>query len=618
MRLNLTRLVLGVALAAPSFPLAAADAAISAPARLAYPKAPRSGQVDDYHGTKVADPFRPLEDADSLETRAWIGEENAVTRAYLDAIPERGAIRARLEALWNYDRYTPPTREGSRLFFTRHDGLKNQPVLYVVDKEGVEPRVLFDPNGLSKDGTVALSGWNISRDGKKAALGVAAAGSDWAEWKVVDVATGAETGDRLRWVKFSTPSFTADGTGLYYARYDAPPSGRELDAILKNQKVFFHKLGTPQEADVLVHGPEDPNFLHQVRVSEDGRWLVLTISRGSSAKNQLWARDLARPGAPWIKIADDFSSRWNWVDNDGAIAYLRTDRNAPRNRLVAVDLEASPLVLRDVIPQGPDVLSGVHAVGRRFVAVTLHDASHRVRIHGRDGKPGPEVALPALGAVSGFSGRREDSDTFFSFTSFTYPGTVSRLDLATGKVSVWKQPKVAFDPAAFETSQVFATSKDGTKVPVFLVSKKGAKRDGTAPTLLTGYGGFTIAELPSFSIERLVFVERGGTFALANLRGGSEYGEEWHKAGMLGKKQNVFDDFIAAGEWLVSHKVCGPKQLAITGGSNGGLLVGAVLNQRPDLFGAAVPGGGRHGHAPLPQVHDRLGLGDGVRLGGRR
>jgi prolyl oligopeptidase len=560
-----------------------------ATSRPAYPKAPRADQVDDYHGTRVADPFRPLEDPDSPETRKWIDAENALTRAFLDAIPERAAIRARLEALWNYERFSPPVREGARMFYTRHDGLKNQPVLTVADRNGANARVLLDPNGLSKDGTVALSGFSVSRDGNRAAIGLAAAGSDWVEWKVVEVATGAETGDRLRRVKFSTPSWAADGSGLYYARYDAPPSGRERDAALKSQKVFFHRLGTPQEADTLVHAPEDPGTLHQVRVSDDGRWLTLSMTKGSSAKNRLWARDLSKPGAAWIKLADDLTTRWSWVDSDGTTAFLLTDRDAPRNRLVAVDLATSPPAFRDVIPQGPDVLSGMHAVGGRFVAVTLHDASHRVRLYGRDGKPGPEVALPALGAVRGFSGRSEDADTFFAFSSFTYPGSIYRLDVATGKTSVWRQPKVDFDAAAFETSQVFATSRDGTKVPVFLVSKKGARRDGMAPALLTGYGGFTVAELPSFSVRALAFVERGGTYALANLRGGSEYGEEWHKGGMLEKKQNVFDDFAAAARWLIENKVTSAKKLAIAGGSNGGLLVGAVLNQHPELFGAALP-----------------------------
>ncbi len=582
MRLSVApALALGVALAAP--PAAAASA------HLVYPKAPRAAQVDDYFGTHVADPFRPLENTESPESRAWIDAENAVTRAYLDAIPARAAIRSRLEALWRYERFSPPYRKGPHLFFTRHEVAKNQPELCVADRDGRHVRVLLDPNGLSKDGTVALSGFSVSRDGRRVAVGLATAGSDWAEWTVLDVATGAATGDRLRWVKFSTPAWNADGTGLYYARYAAPPSGRELDVVLKNQKVFLHRLGTPQDADTLVLTHEDPSLLNQVRVSDDGRWLVVSISKGSSGRNKLWFRDLSGPAGDWIRAVDDDSARWGFVDSRGTTVWLRTDKDAPRYRLVRMDLAKPAPAPSDAIPQGPDVLAAVHGVGGRFVAVTLHDASHRVRLWERDGRPGPEVALPALGAVAGFQAPGDDPEAFFSFSSFTYPGSIFRLDAATGRTTVWKQPKVAFDPAAFETTQVFATSRDGTRVPVFLVSRKGATRDGTAPALLTGYGGFNVAELPAFSVRALAFVERGGTYALAILRGGSEYGEEWHRAGMLANKQNVFDDFVAAAEWLVAHKVCGPRQLAITGGSNGGLLVGAVLNQRPDLFGAAVP-----------------------------
>jgi prolyl oligopeptidase len=560
-----------------------------ASARPAYPKAPRAEQVDDYRGTKVADPFRPLENPDTPETRAWIDAENTVTRAYLDAISERPAIRERLTKLWNYERFSTPVREGGRLFYSRNDGLQNQAVLYVADGEGAAPRVLLDPNSLSKDGTVALAGMAISRDGKKLAYAVASGGSDWQEWHVLDVETGRDTGDVLKWIKFSSPAFTADGKGFYYSRYDAPVSGRELDAVVKNQKIFFHRLGTPQTVDVLVHAPDDPNFLHQVRVSEDGRWLVLSISRGSSGKNRLWVRDLSTEGAPFLKLFDDFESRWSWVASEGMTAYLRTDRDAPRGRLVSVNLAASAPVLTNVIPEGDAVLQSVHAIGDRFVAVIMQDGSEHVRLYARDGKPGKEVALPALGSVNGFTGRRNDKDTFFSFTSFTYPSTVFRLDPATATATVFKKPSVDFDPASFETKRVFYPSKDGTKVPMFLVAKKGTKWDGTNPTMLFAYGGFNIPMLPSFSVKNLAFVERGGVYAQACLRGGSEYGEEWHKAGMLEKKQNVFDDFAAAAEWLIANKVTSAKKLAIAGGSNGGLLVGATLNQHPELFGAALP-----------------------------
>jgi prolyl oligopeptidase len=572
-----------------SLALLAALPAAGASSALTYPKAPRSAQTDDYHGTVVADPFRPLENPDAPETRAWIDAENAVTRGWLDAIPDRGAIGARLTKLWNYERYTTPVRDGGRLFYSRNDGLQNQAVLYVVDADGAAPRVLLDPNGLSKDGTIALSGVSISDDGKSLAYGISSGGSDWQEWRVLDVATGKETGDILRWVKFSTPTFTKDGKAFFYARYDAPVSGRELDAVVENQKIFLHKLGTAQSTDVLVSAPENPKFIHQVRVSDDGRWLVMSISKGSSGKNKLWVKDLSREGAPFLKVFDDFDWRWNWVDNDGTTAFLRTDKGAPRGRLVSVDLAAPKPALKDVIPEGPAVLQNVHPVGEGFIVVTMQDASDKVRIYSRDGKPGREVPLPTLGTVNGFSGKRGAKDTFFSFTSFTYPSTIFRLDPATGAATMFRQPKVDFDPAGFETKQVFFPSTDGTKVPMFLVAKKGTKWDGTNPTMLYAYGGFNIPMPPTFSVKNLAFVERGGVFAQACLRGGSEYGEDWHKAGMLEKKQNVFDDFASAARWLIENKVTSAKHLAIAGGSNGGLLVGAVLNQHPELFGAALP-----------------------------
>jgi prolyl oligopeptidase len=583
---RLRTLALCLSLGLPSTQsLATADT----PTRPAYPKAPRAEQFDDYHGTKVADPFRPLEDPDAPATRAWIDAENAMTRAFLDAIPERAAIRDRLTKLWNHERFSTPVREGGRLFYSRNDGLQNQAVLYVLDREGAAPRVLLDPNGLSKDGTVALTGTAISRDGKNLAYAVASGGSDWQEWHVLDVGTGRNTGDVLKWVKFSSPAFTADGRGFFYTRYDAPVSGRELDAVVMNQKVFFHRLGTPQAADILVCAPDDPKLLHQVRVSDDGRWLVVSISRGSSGKNRLWVKDLSRDGAPFFKLFDDFESRWSWVASEGTTAYLRTDRSAPRGRLVSVDLAAEAPVLMDVIPQGDAVLQSAHAVGGRFVVVTMRDGSEHVRIHGHDGTPGKEVALPALGAVNGFTGRATDRDTFFSFTSFTHPSTIFRLDPAAATTTLFKKPRVDFDPAAFETVQVFYPASDGKAVPMFLVAKKGTKWDGANPTMLFAYGGFNVPMLPSFSVKNLAFVERGGVYAQACLRGGSEYGDEWHKAGMLEKKQNVFDDFVAAARWLIANKVTSAKKLAIAGGSNGGLLVGATLNQHPELFGAALP-----------------------------
>ncbi len=566
----------------------------------AYPPAPTSDARDDYHGRVIADPYRPLEDPDAPATRAWIEAENRLTESWLGGVPDRPAIRARLTKLWNYERYTPPVREGGLYFFQRNDGLQNQSVLCVLDRLDGTPRVLLDPNALSPDGTVALTGFAVSRDGKHLACGLATAGSDWNEWRVLDVATGKETGDVLRWVKFSEASFSADGKGLYYSRYDAPEKGRELEALNKNQKLCFHRLGTPQSGDLLVYErPDDPELGFAASVSDDGRYLVVSVSKGTDTRNRVHVKDLTKPDASFVKLFDDFDARYDVVDNVGTLFYVSTDKDAPRGRVVTVDLAAfeaaqagdpkAKPVLADVIPAGADVITGVRMIADRLVAVFMKDAAEEARIFRRAGKLEKEIALPALGLLGGFEGKRSDTETFYAFTSFTYPTTVFRYDFGTGTSTVFRRPKADFDPAAFETKRVFYASRDGTRVPMFLVHRKGLLADGKSPTLLYGYGGFNVPLGPSFSASRIAWLEAGGLYAQPSLRGGSEYGEEWHKGGMLGKKQNVFDDFIAAAEWLIARRYTSAAKLAISGGSNGGLLVGAVLNQRPDLFGAAVP-----------------------------
>jgi prolyl oligopeptidase len=565
-----------------------------------YPPAPTSGTVDDHHGRKIADPYRPLEDPDAPETRAWIEAENRLTESYLALVPDRAAIRKRLTKLWNYERYTPPFREGGLYFFEKNDGLQNQAVLYVLDKLDGTARVLLDPNALSKDGTVALAGYAVSRDGKRLAYGLAAAGSDWNEWRVLDVASGKETGDLLKWVKFSGAAWTAGGKGFYYSRYDAPTPGQELEAVNKNQKLCYHRLGTPQAEDLLVYErPDDPELGCGASVSNDGRYLVLYVTKGTDTRNRLYVRDLAAPGSSFVKLFDDFDARYEFVDNVGTLFYVSTDKDAPRRRVVTVDLgvfetalaadsRAKP-ILTDVIPHSANVITAVRLIADRLVVIFMKDAAEEARIFTRAGKLETQIALPTLGLLGGFAGKRTDTETFYSFTSFTFPTTVFRFDFTTEKSEVFRRPKVAFDPVAYQTKRVFYASKDGTKVPMFLVHRKGLKADGKNPTHLYGYGGFNVPLGPAFSPSRIAWLERGGLFAQPSLRGGSEYGEEWHKGGMLGKKQNVFDDFIAAAEWLVANRYTSPAKLAISGGSNGGLLVGAVLNQRPDLFGAAVP-----------------------------
>jgi prolyl oligopeptidase len=592
-------LPLSLALVLGAAHLAGAAEKAAPRAKAAYPAAPTSNQVDDYHGKKIADPYRPLENPDAPETRAWIDAENRLTNAWLEGVPERRSIRERLTKLWNYERWGAPFREGGLYFFTRNDGLQNQDVLYVLDRLDGTPRVLLDPNGLSRDGTVALTGWSVSSDGKKLAFGLASAGSDWNEWRVLDVASGKETGDLVKWVKFSGAAWTKDGAGFYYARYDAPKPGTELEAVVKNQKLYFHRLGTPQSEDRLVYErPDDPELGFGPAVTDDGRYLVVSVWKGTETRNRVHVRDLSAPDAPFVKLFDDFDARYEVVDNVGTVFYVSTDWNAPRGRVVTVDLAAfekalasdpkAKPVLRDVVPQSEAVVSGVQLLAGRLVVEYLKDAASDVRVFSLDGKFEKEISLPDLGIVAGFGGKRTDTETFYAFTSFTYPTTIFRYDFGTGRSDVFRRPKVDFDPSAFETSRVFYPGKDGTKIPMFLVHRKGLKRDGSNPTLLYGYGGFNVPLGPAFSVSRIPWLESGGVYAQPSIRGGGEYGDDWHRAGTMEKKQNVFDDFIAAGEWLVAHGITSPKRLAIYGGSNGGLLVGAVLNQRPELFGAAV------------------------------
>jgi prolyl oligopeptidase len=560
-------------------------------AALAYPPARRAEQVDTYHGMAVSDPYRWLEELDSPETRAWVEAENKVTFSYLEAIPARTAIKDRLTALWNYERYGVPYKEGGRYFFTKNDGLQNQAVLYTTDRLDAAPRVLLDPNTLSKDGTVALAGTAISEDGKYMAYGLAEAGSDWNTWRVRDVSTASDLPDVLRWVKFSGASWTKDGTGFYYSRYQEPQAGTELKNVNVDQKIYFHKLGTPQSQDALVYERKDqPEWLLNGSVTEDGQFLIIGVFQGKTVNTALYYKDLRVAGAPVVELLPKFDAQYQFVGNDGPVFWVQADLDAPRGRVFAIDTrkpERKDWV--EVIPESPDALQGVNVVGERFFASYLKDAQSRVRTFDLKGKPLGEVALPGIGTAGGFPGKRADTETFFYFTSYTRPTTIYHLDVASGAATVFREPKVDFDAKSYVTTQVFYPSKDGTKVPMFLTHKKDLKLDGSNPTLLYGYGGFNISITPAFSIANLAWLERGGVYAVANLRGGGEYGESWHQGGTNERKQNVFDDFIAAAEWLVANKYTRKEKLAIEGGSNGGLLVGACMTQRPELFGAAVP-----------------------------
>jgi len=557
----------------------------------AYPAAKKAEQVDDYHGTKVADPYRWLEDLDSAETKAWVEAQNKLTNSYLAEIPARKQIKERLTKLWNYERYGIPFREGSRYFYTRNDGLQNQSVLYTVADLSDEPRVLLDPNKLSTDGTVALAGTAISRDGKLMAYGLSASGSDWSEWRVRNVETGQDLSDTVKWVKFSGASWTPDGKGFFYSRYDEPKTGAQLASVNEYQKLYYHRLGTPQAEDALIYERRDQReWGFSGNVTDDGRYLIIHVWVGTDPKSRIYYKDLQAKDAPVVKLLDDFDAAYNFINNDGPVFWFMTDKDAPRYKIIAVDTrQPERRNWKTIIPETAETIDGVNVVNNMFVLSYLKDARAQVKVHQTDGKFVREVALPGIGSVAGFNGKRTDKETFYAYSGFTTPATIYRYDVTTGRSSIFRQPKVDFNPNDYETKQVFYMSKDGTRVPMFITHKKSVKLDSTNPTLLYGYGGFNSSTTPGFSVGRLVWMEMGGVYAVANLRGGGEYGKEWHEAGTKLKKQNVFDDFIAAAEWLIANKYTSSPKLAIHGGSNGGLLVGAAITQRPDLFGAAIP-----------------------------
>ena len=578
-----------LALAATSCP-----ALFGQEAKLKYPATKKVEQTDTYHGTAVADPYRWLEDdvRKSTAVADWVAEQNKVTDAYLAKLPERDAIKKRITELWNYEKISAPSKTGGKYFFSRNDGLQNQNVLYVQDTLDAVPRLLLDPNTLTKDGTVALAGFVPSDDAKYAAYGLADAGSDWNTWKVLDIATGKTLADDLRWIKFSSVSWSADSKGFFYSRFPEPKAGETFQSLNLNMKLYYHRLGSPQADDVLVyHRPDQPKWGVGGGVTDDGRYLVVSLNDGTtSRKSRVLVRDLLEPLGLATELIDNHDNKWTLVGNAGPLMYMMTDWNAPKMQLVAVDLrKPDPKDWKTVIPEAKEVLESVSLVANLFVCSYLQDAKTAVKIHDTDGKFVRDVQLPGIGTAGGFGGRPSDTETFYTFSSFATPPTVFRYDLITGQSKLIRQAKVKFDPSQYEVKQVFYPSKDGTKVPMFLAHKKGLKLDGTNPTLLYGYGGFNISLTPTFSISRVQWMEMGGVYALANLRGGGEYGDAWHRAGTKLTKQNVFDDFIGAAEYLVKEKYTSPKKLAVQGGSNGGLLVGAVICQRPDLFGAALP-----------------------------
>lgn len=559
--------------------------------KMSYPESKKIDHVDELHGVKVPDPYRWLEDdvRESKDVAGWVEAENKVTFAFLESIPQRDSIKKRLTELWNYEKYSAPFKAGGRYFYLKNDGLQNQAVLYKQDSLDSTPSVLIDPNSWSKDGTVALGTTFFSDDGRYVAYSVAEAGSDWNTWRIMDVESAKVLDDELKWSKFSNAAWTADNRGFFYGRYDEPPPGAAFQKTNLNQKVFYHRVGTPQSQDVLVYKrPDEPTWGFGLKVTEDGKYLILTVWKGTNDKYRIIYKDLEEPFGMPIDLVDHFDDEYTFVGNDGSVFYFVTDRDAPRKRIVAIDTRV-PKEIREVVPQGAETLVNADVIGNQFVLTYLKDAKTQVKLHAMDGRLIREVQFPGIGSATGFTGKRTDTETFYSFASFATPPSNFRYDLLTGESKLLRRAAVKFNPDDYEVKQVFYSSKDGTKVPMFIAHKKGLKLDGSNPTLLYGYGGFAIALTPVFSVSRVAWMEMGGVLAIPNLRGGGEYGEEWHKAGTKLKKQNVFDDFIAAAQWLIDNKYTRPDKLAIQGGSNGGLLVGACMTQRPDLFGACLP-----------------------------
>lgn len=559
----------------------------------AYPETRRVDHVDVHHGTEVADPYRWLEQdvREAQEVVDWVEAENKVTFAYLNTIPQREAIRRRLTELWNFEKYETPIEAGGRYFLRKNDGLQNQSVLYRMDSLEAAPQVLLDPNTWSKDGTAALTYFVPSPDGRHLAYGVAEAGSDWQTWRVIEVESGRVLEDEIAWVKFSDPSWTRDARGFFYSRFDAPKEGAEFQGLNLNHKVYYHRLGSRQAEDVLAYEqPEHPDWMSFPHVTEDGRFVILTTQVGTDERHRISYRDLTEPYGLPTDLITNFEHEYTFIASDGPVLYFQTNLDAPKRRVVSINTERPERGdWAEVIPEAADTIEAVTLVGNLFIASYLRDAKTAVKIFKMDGEFVRDVDFPTIATATGFEGGRGDTETFYLMMSYTLPPTVYRYDMISGKSTVFRQSQVTFDADDFEVKQVFYRSKDGTRLPMFLTHKKEVSLDGNNPTLLYGYGGFNISLTPRFLTARIWWLEQGGVLAVPNLRGGGEYGEAWHKAGTKTEKQNVFDDFIAAAEWLIENKYTRKEKLVVQGRSNGGLLVGAVMTQRPELYGAALP-----------------------------
>lgn len=556
--------------------------------KLTYPETRKTDTVDVYFGEQVADPYRWLEDDNSAETAEWVAAQNKVTDSYLEKIPFRNQLKERLSKLWNFPRYGVPFHKGDYYFFSKNDGIQNQSVLYIQDSLKGEPRVFLDPNTLSKDGTTSLGYYSVSKDGKYFAYSLSKAGSDWSEIFVKETATGKDLTDKLEWIKFSGISWKGDG--FYYSRYNEPTKGSELSSVNEYHKVYYHTLGQPQSSDKLIfENSKYPLRNYGGETTEDEQYLVLSETETTSG-NSLHIKDLNKANAPFVKIADGFRYEYSVIHNEGDKFFILTNDAAPRYRLVEVDLKNPDYAnWKTIVAETEEVLNGVQVAGGKIMAQYMKDATSQMVVYNLDGSLLHTMEMPEPGTIAGFNGNSDENLAFYSFVSFTMPPTVYTYDIAKNTSEVLYKSEMDFDGSGFVSEQIFYTSKDGTKVPMFIVHKKGIKMDGNNPVYLYGYGGFNVSLTPSFSVSRMLFIEQGGIFVMANLRGGGEYGDEWHKAGTKLQKQNVFDDFISAAEYLIAEKYTRPEKIAIAGGSNGGLLVGACMTQRPDLFAVALP-----------------------------
>jgi prolyl oligopeptidase len=560
---------------------------------LHYPPTRAVDHVDTYHGTRIADPYRWLEDDTSAETAAWVEAQNKVTFAYLDGIPYRAQLNKRLQALYNYAKYSSPSRKGEYYFFSKNDGLQNQSVLYIQKGLTGTPEVLIDPNTWSEDGTFRLMGYAASKDGRLLTYGVSRSGSDWQEYRVLDLSTRKLLDDKIDWVKVSGIAWR--GNGFYYSRYPAPAKGKELSSINEDHMVYYHRIGTPQSADELVFRDEkNPQRFHTLSTTEDERFAVLDVSDRGTGKqgNAVFVQDLSKPGAKFTPLIPNIGDdSYNVLESVRGELLVFTDNNAPNGRVVRIDpAKPEPANWKVILAEKPDTIDSIAVAGGKVIATYMKDVASKAYVHNLEGAFENEIELPGLGTANGFGGNMDDTSLFYTFSSFNYPTSIFRYEVAARKSSLFRAPVIpGLDVNQYETRQVFVISKDGARVPMFLVHKKGLALDGNNPTLMYGYGGFNIATTPGFNSLRIALLEQGFVYASVNMRGGSEYGEAWHDAGTKLKKQNVFDDFIAAAEWLVANKYTNPSRLAAQGGSNGGLLVGAVINQRPDLFRVAIP-----------------------------